>query len=91
MVYNTQHGFVKFKDINDFKEMSFDFMHKKLNEFHKKFEGRKNLTPKTKKNENLKTKVLDGSGDLFNELHYIYGDKNEEKKDDIKKFDYKKI
>ena len=59
--------------------------------FIKNLRERKNLTPKTKKNENLKTKILDGSGDLFNELHYMYGDKNEEKKDDIKKFDYKKI
>ena len=72
MVYNTQYGFVKFKDISDFKDMSLHSMHKKLNEFHKKFEELQNLIPKTKKYEHLKTKILDDSGNLFNELYYIY-------------------
>ena len=72
LVYNTQYGFVKFKGISDFKDMSLHSMHKKLNEFHKKFEELQNLVPKTKKYEHLKTKTLDDSGNLFNELYYIY-------------------
>ena len=28
--YNSQHSFVKFKNISDFKELSLDSMHKKL-------------------------------------------------------------
>ena len=35
LIYNSQHSFVKFKDIGEFKEMSVDSMHKKLNDFHK--------------------------------------------------------
>ena len=39
----------------------------------------KNVSPQTKTNENLKEKVLDNVGGLFNELCYIYKDKyNEE-------------
>ena len=76
--------------------MSLDSIHKKLNEFHKKLWGLKNLIPKTKKKENLKANVSDDSGDFFNVLSYIYKQKYEEKnddlnKDDIKKFDYKKL
>ena len=36
LFYNLQYSFAKFKDINDFKEISLGFMHKKLYEFHKK-------------------------------------------------------
>ena len=35
LIYNSQHSFVKFKDISGFKEFSLDSMHKKLNDFHK--------------------------------------------------------
>ena len=34
LVYNQQHSFAKFKDISDFKEISLDSMHKRLNDFH---------------------------------------------------------
>ena len=37
LIYNSQHIFEKFKDISDFKELSLDSKHKKLNDFHKKF------------------------------------------------------
>ena len=85
-----------FKDISDFKELSLDSMHKKLNDFHKKFTKLKNVSPQTKTNENLKEKVLDNVGDLFNELYYIYKDKyNEEinslNTKDTKKFNYTKL
>ena len=33
LIYNSQHSFVKFKDINEFKELSLDSMYKKLNYF----------------------------------------------------------
>ena len=63
-----------------FKEMSLDSMHKTLNGFCKKFDGFKKLSPKSKKNQDLKPKVLDDAGYLFNELYHIYKDKYEEKK-----------
>ena len=35
LIYNSQHSFTKFKDINEFKELSLDSMYKKLNELKK--------------------------------------------------------
>ena len=34
-IYNSQHRFTKFKDIDEFKELSLDSMFKKLNDFKK--------------------------------------------------------
>ena len=40
----------------------------------------KTVNPQTDKNKDLKPKVLNNAGDLFNEMYYIYKDKyNEEK------------
>ena len=96
MIYNSQHSFVKFKDIGEFKELSLDSLYKKLNYFHKKFTKLKNASPQAKTNENLKEKVLDNVRDLFNELYYIYKDKYNEEIDslntkDTKKSNYKKL
>ena len=96
LIYNSQHSFVKFKDIGEFKELSLDSMHKKLKDFHKKFIKFKNVIPQTEANKNLKEKVLDNVGDLFNELYYIYKDKyNEEINSldtkDRKNFNYTKL
>ena len=33
LVYNSQHSFAKFKDIDEFKELSLDSMYKRLNDF----------------------------------------------------------
>ena len=49
--------------------MSLNSMHKKLKNFHKKFTGLKSVTPQTGVNKNLKEKVLDNAGDVFNELY----------------------
>ena len=43
-------------------------MHKKLKDFHKKFIKFKNVIPQIEANKNLKEKVLDNLGDLFNDL-----------------------
>ena len=96
MVYNQQHSFVKFKDVSDFKEMSLDSMHKRLNDFNKKFTKLKSVNLQTEANVVLKAKVLDNAGDVFNELYYIYKEKYEEEKDDLnekgtKQFDYTKL
>ena len=55
-------------------------MHKKLNDFHKKFTNFKVVNPRTKKNEDLKAKVLDNVRYLFNDLNYIYKTRHEEEK-----------
>ena len=49
LFYNSQHSFVKFKDISDFKELLLDSMYKKLNAVHKKFTIFKNLIHKQQK------------------------------------------
>ena len=60
MICNSQHSFVKLKNISGFKEISLDSMHNKLQNFHKKFTEFKNVSPQAKKkNEGLKEKVLD--------------------------------
>ena len=91
MIYNSQGSFVKFKDISDFKELPLDSMHKKQNNFHIKFTRFKNVSRQTKNNEDLKAKVLENNGDLFNELYYIYKERYEEEKDALNKKDAKKI
>ena len=71
-------------------------MHKKMKDFHKKFTKLKKVIPQTEANKNLKEKVLDNVGDLFNELYYIYKDKYNEEINSLdmenrKKFDNKKL
>ena len=48
LVYNSQHNFTKFKDIDEFKELSLDSMYKKVNEFKQKLIGLKMLLQKMK-------------------------------------------
>ena len=78
LIYNSQHSYVKLKDIGKFKELSLDSMYKKLNDFYEEFTKLKNVSQQAKTNENLKEKVLNNVGDLFNELYYIYRDKYNE-------------
>ena len=70
-VYNSQHSFVKFKNIDEIKELSLNSMYKILNSFNKKFANLKNVIPRRKDNKKLKENVLDNAGNLFNELYYI--------------------
>ena len=91
LIYNSQHSFEKFEDIGEFKKLSLYSMHKKLNHFHKKFTKLKNVAPQTKTNENLKEKVLDNVGDVFNELYYIYKDKYNEEINNLNTKDTKKL
>ena len=80
LVYNSQHSFAKFKDINEFNELLRDSMYKRLNDFKKRFNRLKIVNPQTNNNKVLKQKVLDDVRDLFNELCYIYKDKYKEEK-----------
>ena len=47
LVYNSQHSFAKFKNIDEFKELSFDSMFKRLSNFQKRLNMVKNVTPQT--------------------------------------------
>ena len=92
-VYNSQHSFVKFKNINEFKGFSYESAYKKLENFLKKFMDLKNVTPRSQDNKNLKEKVLNNAGNLLNDLYYIYKDKYSKKisnlnTEDKEKFSY---
>ena len=69
LIYNSQHSFIKFKDINEFKELSLDSMYKKLTDFLKQINKFKAVNPQRDENKVLKPKVLDNGGDLFNDLY----------------------
>ena len=58
-------------------------MHKKLNDFKKRFNKFKVVNSHSDENKVLQPKVLDNVGDLFNELYYIYKDKYNEEKDGL--------
>ena len=62
LIYNSQYSFTKFKDIDEFKELSLDSMYKKLNDL-KKINKLKAVDPQTNENKVLKPKVLDNVGD----------------------------
>ena len=96
LIYNSQHSFTKFKDIDEFKELSLDSMYKKLNDSKKRFNKLKTINSQTDENKVLKPKALDNVRDLFNELYYIYKDKYNEEKDGLntknkKLFYYEKL
>ena len=69
LIYNSQHSFTKFKDIDEFKELSLDSMYKKLNNFKKRFNKLKTVDPQTNEIKELKPKVLDNVGDFL--MNYI--------------------
>ena len=70
MVYNSQDSFAKFKDINEFKELSLDSMYKRLKDFQKKFNKLKVVNPQIDENKNLQENVLNNVRDLLNELTF---------------------
>ena len=55
-------------------------MRKKPNDFYKISTMFKKRNPQIKEKEDLKEKVLDDVGALFNELNYVYKDKHNEEK-----------
>ena len=64
-----------FNDIDEFKELSLGSMYKRLNDFQKRFNRLRTVNSQRDNNKVLNEKFLDGVGDLFNELYYIYKDK----------------
>ena len=85
LLYNSQQSYSKLKNIDEFKELSLDSMYKRLNDFQKRFNKLKNVIPQTDENKDLQEKVLNGVGDLYNELYYIYKDKYNEEKNGLTK------
>ena len=75
LIYDSKHSFVKYKDIDDIKELSFDSMYKKLNKFNDEIVNLKNLASRKEEKKELKNKVLSNPGDLYKNLYYAYKDK----------------
>ena len=65
-------------------------MHKKLEEFHKKLTRLKKLNPQKKENEDLKEKVKDYAGYIFNKLYCIYKERYNEEKNGLNTKNYKR-
>ena len=87
MNYNTNHSFVKLKNIDDFNLMK---------EHHKKFNSLNNLKPRTIDNKNKRLKVLIHAGYIYDELYYIYKNKYKREIDRLSvenkgKLDYKQL
>ena len=66
------HSIPKSKDISALKELSLASMHKKLNDFHKKFTMFKKRNPQAKEKQDLKEKVKENIRDIFNEMYCCY-------------------
>ena len=57
LIYDKKHSFVKYKDIDDVKELSLDSLYKKLNKFNEII-GLKNVASRKKEKKEVKDKVL---------------------------------
>ena len=49
LIYDNKHSFLKYKDIDGIKELSLDFMYKKLNKLNDGIIGLKNVASQKKK------------------------------------------
>ena len=58
LIYNSKHSFVKYKDIDEFKELSLDSFYKKLNKFNSEITSLKNVSSQKQKKKELKYQVL---------------------------------
>ena len=54
LIYDSKHSFVKYKDIDDIKELSLDSMYKKLDEFNDEITSLNNINPRKKKHKRIK-------------------------------------
>ena len=72
MIYNSRHSFVKYKDIDKFKDLSLDSFYKKLNKFNNEIVDLRNVSSRKEEKKELKYQVLSNAKKLYNELYYIY-------------------
>ena len=80
LIYNSKHSFLKYKDIDEFKELSLDSFYKKLNKFNSEITSLKSVSSQKQVKKELKYQVLTNAKKLYNVLYYIY------KKKKIKKY-----
>ena len=63
-IYDNKHSFVKYKDIDDIKELSLDSMYKKMNKFNDEIIGLKNVASRKEWKKELKNEVLSNAENL---------------------------
>ena len=54
LIYDSKHSFVKYKDVDDIKELSLGSMYKKLNKFNEETTSLNNINPRKKKRKIIK-------------------------------------
>ena len=52
LIYNSRHSFVKYRDIDEFKELSLDSFYKKLNKFNDEITSLKNVSSRKEEKKN---------------------------------------
>ena len=75
LIYNSKYTFVKYKDIDEFKELSLDSFYKKLNKFNNEIVNLRNISSRKEEKKELKYQVLSNAKKLYNVLYYIYKEK----------------
>ena len=90
------HSFVKYKNIDKFKELPLASFYIKLNKFKRNIFDLKGVSPRKREKKELKNKVLANVKKRYNELYYIYKEKynkeiNSLNTDDKESFDYKNV
>ena len=66
LIYNSKHSFVKYRDFDEFKELSLDSFYKKLNKFNDEITGLENVSSRKEEKKELKNQVLFNSKKLYN-------------------------
>ena len=75
LIYNSKYSFLKYKDIDEFKELSLDSFYKKLNKFNNEIVNLRNISSRKEEKKELKYQVLSNVKKLYNVLYYIYKEK----------------
>ena len=75
LIYNSKYSFLKYKDIDEFKELSLDSFNKKLNKFNNEIVNLRNISSRKEEKKELKYQVLSNAKKLYNVLYYIYKEK----------------
>ena len=83
MIYNSRHSFVKYKDIDKFKDLSLDSFYKKLNKFNNEIVDLRNVSSRKEEKKELKYQVLSNAKKIYNVLYYIYKEKYKKEIDSL--------
>ena len=75
LIYNSKYSFLKYKDIDEFKELSLDSFYKKLNKFNNQIVNLRNISSRKEEKKELKYQVYSNAKKLYNVLYYIYKEK----------------